>query len=186
MEKTRKIKDISVLTAVLSSADADTLRIMTDQFKQGIPSGCAVLGSEVEDRPILIAAITDDLVARGLNAIDLVLLLLKKSVVAAVENPPLRRLAAKIQENWMQHCPWLMSTFLKICKIKKDRSIRRDLLYHYDHKQKNRLSMMTTGFLFGQMGEKNKIKPFRWRLNMHSQLLARAKLKWVSQSKRPA
>lgn len=73
LEVTPIVKGIPVLTAQLSEADADTLRLMTDQFRQRYPSGVVVLGSISKDgRPILIAAVTDDLVKRGLNAGELV------------------------------------------------------------------------------------------------------------------
>ena len=73
LESVPTVKGIPVLTATLSDADADTLRLMTDQFRQRYPSGVAVLASvSKEGRPTLIAAVTEDLVKRGLNAGDLV------------------------------------------------------------------------------------------------------------------
>jgi alanyl-tRNA synthetase len=67
------VSGIPLLTATLSEADADTLRLMTDQFRQHVPSGVIVLASVSKDgRPLLIAAVTEDLVKRGLNAGDLV------------------------------------------------------------------------------------------------------------------
>jgi alanyl-tRNA synthetase len=67
------VKGVPVLTAVLASADADTLRGMTDRFRQHYPSGVVVLGSAGADgRPIVIAAVSEDLVKRGLNAGELV------------------------------------------------------------------------------------------------------------------
>jgi len=67
------VTGIPVLTAVLGDADADTLRQMSDHFRQRYPSGVVVLGSvSSEGRPQLVAAITEDLVKRGLNAGDLV------------------------------------------------------------------------------------------------------------------
>lgn len=67
-----RIGDVPVLAAVLGNADADTLRQMCDRFREKYPSGVVVLGSAVENRPTLIAAVTDDLVKRGLNAGELV------------------------------------------------------------------------------------------------------------------
>jgi alanyl-tRNA synthetase len=67
------IKDIPVLTSLLTGADAETLRSLTDRFKQDYPSGVIVLGSIGEDgRPVLVAAVSDDLVQRGINASELV------------------------------------------------------------------------------------------------------------------
>jgi len=64
---------VKVLTATLPNADADTLRQMSDRFRQKYPtSGCVVLASVIDDRPMLIAAVTEDLVKRGLHAGELV------------------------------------------------------------------------------------------------------------------
>jgi len=67
-----RVGDVPVLAAVLGNADADTLRQMCDRFREKHPSGVVVLGSAVDNRPMLIAAVTDDLVKRGLNAGELV------------------------------------------------------------------------------------------------------------------
>ena len=68
-----KVSGIPVLTIRLPDADADTLREMSDRFRQRYPSGVAVLASLGADgRPLLVAAVTDDLVQRGLRAGDLV------------------------------------------------------------------------------------------------------------------
>lgn len=66
------VSGIPVLTAVLSGADADTLRQMTDRFRQRYPSGVAVIASPGNGRPVVIAAVTEDLVKRGLHAGELV------------------------------------------------------------------------------------------------------------------
>jgi alanyl-tRNA synthetase len=68
-----------VLAAVLANADADTLRSMTDRFRQKYASGVVVLGSAVDGRPVLIAAVTDDLIKRGVQAGELV-----KTIAAVV------------------------------------------------------------------------------------------------------
>ena len=65
------VKDVPVLATVLAGADADTLRQMADRFRQRHPSGVAVLGSVSDGRPLLIAAVTEDLVQRGLHAGEL-------------------------------------------------------------------------------------------------------------------
>jgi alanyl-tRNA synthetase len=66
------VKDVPVLATVLAGADADTLRQMADRFRQRHSSGVAVLGSVADGRPLLIAAVTEDLVQRGLHAGELV------------------------------------------------------------------------------------------------------------------
>ncbi len=72
LEKTPIIKGVPVLAAVLQNADVEALRQMCDQFRQKFNSGVVVLGSAPESRPVLIAAVTDDLVKRGLLASDIV------------------------------------------------------------------------------------------------------------------
>jgi alanyl-tRNA synthetase len=72
LDKAAKTNGSAVLGAVLPHADADTLRLMTDRFRQRYPSGAVVLGSAVEGKPVLIAAVTEDLVKRGLMAGDIV------------------------------------------------------------------------------------------------------------------
>ena len=66
------VAGIPVLSMALPNADADTLRQMADRFRQRYPSGVVVLGSVVDGRPVLIAAVTDDLVKRGILAGELV------------------------------------------------------------------------------------------------------------------
>jgi len=73
LQQTRAVADIMVLTARLNEADADTLRQMVDRYRQQFPSkAIAVLGSINDGRPTIIAAVTEDLLGRGLNAIELV------------------------------------------------------------------------------------------------------------------
>jgi alanyl-tRNA synthetase len=66
------IAGVPVLSAHLPNADAETLRSMTDRFRQRRASGVVVVGSVLDGRPMIIAAVTDDLVQRGLHAVELV------------------------------------------------------------------------------------------------------------------
>ena len=73
LDKVVTVAGVKVLTATLPNADADTLRQMCDRFRQKYPThGVAVLASIIDERPLLIAAITEDLVKRGLHAGELV------------------------------------------------------------------------------------------------------------------
>ncbi|MDO9121300.1 MAG: DHHA1 domain-containing protein, partial [Anaerolineaceae bacterium] len=69
---TKMIKDVPILSCLLKDADNDTLRMMTDAFREKYPSGVVALGSVVNDKPTIICAVTEDLVKRGLNAGDIV------------------------------------------------------------------------------------------------------------------
>jgi alanyl-tRNA synthetase len=62
------VRDVAVLAGTVMAADADTLREMTDWFRARVPSGVVVLGSVVDNRPQLVASVTEDLVRRGLDA----------------------------------------------------------------------------------------------------------------------
>jgi len=72
LETVPAVSGVPVMARVLTNADADTLRAMTDRFRQRYPSGVVVLGSAVDGRPLLIASVTDDLVKRGLSAGEIV------------------------------------------------------------------------------------------------------------------
>lgn len=72
LDLVKDVAGIPVLAVQLSGADMNSMRQMTDRFRQRYPSGVAVLASVLEDRAMLIAAVTDDLVERGLKAGDLI------------------------------------------------------------------------------------------------------------------
>lgn len=72
LENPPQVKGIPVLTATLVGADANTLRELTDRFRQRYPSGVTVLASVQDNRPTVIASVTEDLVSRGLHAVELV------------------------------------------------------------------------------------------------------------------
>ena len=56
----------------MPDADADLLRLLTDRFRSKHGKGVILLASIVNERPILVAAISEDLVSRGLHAGNLV------------------------------------------------------------------------------------------------------------------
>lgn len=72
LDSVQNIGGFSFLSAVLHNADGDTLRQMTDLFRGKYPSGIVALGSTVNDRPMIICAVTEDLVKRGFNAGNIV------------------------------------------------------------------------------------------------------------------
>lgn len=59
---------VPVLSVLLKGADIESMRQMTDIFRQKHPSGVVAIGSVINDKPMIICAITEDLVKRGLNA----------------------------------------------------------------------------------------------------------------------
>ncbi len=71
LQEPPQVKGVPVLTALLHDADADTLRRMADRFRQKHPTGVAVLAGAKGGRPIIVAAVSQDLVERGLRADEL-------------------------------------------------------------------------------------------------------------------
>ena len=72
LNQTEQIEGLNVLRAILPEASMDSLREMADKFRGQYETGIAVLASTQDGRPILIAAVTEDLVKRGLHAGQLV------------------------------------------------------------------------------------------------------------------
>jgi len=73
LEKAIFINGIPVLTATIKDVDADILRELSDRFRQQYESGVVVLASvDNKGKPIIISAVTDDLVPKGLHAGSLV------------------------------------------------------------------------------------------------------------------
>jgi len=73
MDSTTSVAGVDVLTAVLKDANSDILRQMADRFRQFKPTnGVAVLASVIDNKPLLIASVTNDLVKRGLHAGELI------------------------------------------------------------------------------------------------------------------
>jgi alanyl-tRNA synthetase len=62
----------SVLIALLDDTAPDTLREMSDWFRGAVKSGVLVLGSIIDGKPQLIAAVTDDLTKKGYHAGNLI------------------------------------------------------------------------------------------------------------------
>jgi alanyl-tRNA synthetase len=64
LDKVEKIKEVSVLVAQVSATTPETLREMTDWFRDKMKQGVVVLGMADNDRPQLVAAVTEDLTKR--------------------------------------------------------------------------------------------------------------------------
>ncbi len=72
LQNVQLVAGVPVLSVIIPNADADALRGLTDQFRQQYPSGVIVLGTVSQNKPMLIAAVTPDLIARGIKAGDLI------------------------------------------------------------------------------------------------------------------
>jgi alanyl-tRNA synthetase len=67
----RDVRGVKLLQAQVD-ADAETLRDLTDRFREKVPSGVVVLGSKSGPKPLIVAAVTPDLNRRGVRADELV------------------------------------------------------------------------------------------------------------------
>ena len=68
LESVQLVEGFPVMSAVIPNSDSDSLRQMTDRFRQRYPSGVIVLASVTDQRPTIIVAVTEDLTKRGLHA----------------------------------------------------------------------------------------------------------------------
>ena len=73
LDSLEQVEGISLLTSIVEDVDLDTMRLMADHFRQRITkNGVIVLGAEIDGTARLVAAVTDDLVKKGIKAGDLV------------------------------------------------------------------------------------------------------------------
>ena len=68
LSQVQDVSGVKVLAAQVEAADLDTLREMSDWFRNRVGSGVIVLGAVMDSKPGFVAAITPDLVERGLHA----------------------------------------------------------------------------------------------------------------------
>ncbi len=72
LTQAQDVDGVTVLTARTSAASADSLREVGDYLRDKLGSGVVVLGAVVNDRPMLVAMVTRDLIeSTGLNASDI-------------------------------------------------------------------------------------------------------------------
>jgi len=68
LSQVQDVRGVRVLAAQVEAADLDTLREMSDWFRNRMGSGVIVLGAVMDSKPGFVAAVTPDLVERGLHA----------------------------------------------------------------------------------------------------------------------
>ena len=72
LDSVQDVEGVAVLTARAPVSNADSLREMGDYLRDKLGSGVVVLGSVINDRPMLVAMVTTDLIeAKGLNAAEI-------------------------------------------------------------------------------------------------------------------
>ncbi len=67
-----EVNGARVVAAEIPDAEIQTLRDMSDKFRDELGSAVVVLATAVDDKPQFIAAVTDDLLSRGAHAGELV------------------------------------------------------------------------------------------------------------------
>jgi alanyl-tRNA synthetase len=72
LSQVQHIQGINVLSAQVNVANVATLREMSDWFRDRLGSGVIVLGAILSGKPSFVAAVTSDLLERGLHAGTLV------------------------------------------------------------------------------------------------------------------
>jgi alanyl-tRNA synthetase len=73
LDEVQEVEGIPVLAAQVDAPDAGTLREMADWFRDKMRGGVIVLGTVANDKPLLIAATTEELVKnRGIHAGNLI------------------------------------------------------------------------------------------------------------------
>ncbi len=72
LSQTRQVHDVKVISLKVDAPDDNMLREMSDWFRERLGSGVVVLGAVINSKPTIIAAVTQDLVQRGLHAGNLV------------------------------------------------------------------------------------------------------------------
>ncbi|RME90049.1 MAG: hypothetical protein D6770_03325 [Anaerolineae bacterium] len=109
----QEVDGVPVLALEIPHADADILRQLTDRFRQKYSSGVCVLASVSNGRPVLVAAVTKDLTARGLHAGDLVKEIARPLGGGGGGRPTLAqaggRDASRLQEALALVAPWVAS-----------------------------------------------------------------------------
>ncbi|MCH7745607.1 MAG: alanine--tRNA ligase [Chloroflexi bacterium] len=68
LDSRQDVNGVSVLAVRTTATNADALREVGDWLRDKMGSGVIVLGSVIDDKPILISMVTSDLVAKGLDA----------------------------------------------------------------------------------------------------------------------
>ncbi|MFC2071933.1 alanine--tRNA ligase [Chloroflexota bacterium] len=72
LNQTEVVKGITVLVARVPDSRIEILREMSDMLRERLKSVVVVLGTVYEDKPVFLAAVTPDLVAKGYNAGEIV------------------------------------------------------------------------------------------------------------------
>jgi alanyl-tRNA synthetase len=65
LAQAQRTDGFAVLAVQVNAADVDTMRQMTDWFRDRLGSSVVAVGAVLEDKPMIVAAVTEDLVTGG-------------------------------------------------------------------------------------------------------------------------
>lgn len=68
----QEVSGVRVVTAVAEGVDSEGLRILADRFRDSNKTAVGVIGAVSDGKPLIVAVVTADLIARGLKAGDIV------------------------------------------------------------------------------------------------------------------
>lgn len=72
MAGAQDVDGVQVLSARIDGVDVDALRELADRFRDKVEAGVVVLATVKNDKPVLITAVTKNLIPRGVKAGDIV------------------------------------------------------------------------------------------------------------------
>ncbi len=72
LERAISVDGFKVLSVQVNALDVDAMRQMSDWFRDHLGSSVVVVGSVIDDKPMLVASVTNDLINRGMHAGNLV------------------------------------------------------------------------------------------------------------------
>jgi alanyl-tRNA synthetase len=72
LSQVETVKGVNLVTGKVPSTRVEVLREMSDWLRDQLKSGVIVLGTVYEERPLFLAVVTSDLVAKGYNAGNIV------------------------------------------------------------------------------------------------------------------
>jgi len=72
LEQAVNVDGFVVLAVQVNAADVDTMRQMSDWFRDKLGSSVVTLGALIDEKPMLVASVTQDLIGRGMHAGNLV------------------------------------------------------------------------------------------------------------------
>ncbi|MFN8443890.1 MAG: alanine--tRNA ligase [Caldilineaceae bacterium] len=67
-----RVDGFAVLATQVNAASVDAMRQMSDWFRDKLGSSVVTLGAVIDDKPMIVASVTEDLIKRGLHAGNIV------------------------------------------------------------------------------------------------------------------